>query len=159
MTSGSNALPLNARHEFWALCVSLNTIARHATREPDPLVLPVLRRTPANVLSIGLVTIVNRDQIKKVADEHKMALTGLVDSASAAQLGKFLSANYVIVGRASKIGQTYYVVVKIIDVGTTVQTTVSAKSPAEAGLDALLDRLKAELAPKVRELQKPVATE
>ncbi len=105
------------------------------------------------------VTIVNRDQIKKVADEHKMALAGLVDSASAAQLGKFLSANYVIVGRASKIGQTNYLVLKMIDVGTTVQTTVSAKSAAEAGLEALLERLKGDLAPHVRELQKPVAAE
>jgi hypothetical protein len=104
------------------------------------------------------VTIVNRDQIKKVADEHKMALAGLVDSASAAQLGKFLSANYVIVGRASKIGQTNYLVLKIIDVGTTVQTTVSAKAAAEAGLEALLERLKGDLAPRVCELQKPVAT-
>jgi hypothetical protein len=105
------------------------------------------------------VTIVNRDQIKKVADEHKMALAGLVDSASAAQLGKFLSANYVIVGRASKIGQTNYLVLKIIDVGTTVQTTVSAKAAAEAGLEALLERLKGDLTPRVCELQKPVATE
>ncbi|HUT56481.1 MAG TPA: hypothetical protein VNA25_01250, partial [Phycisphaerae bacterium] len=68
------------------------------------------------------VTIVNRDQIKKVADEHKMVLAGLVDNASAAQLGKFLSANYVIVGRASRIGQTNYLVLKIVDVATTVQT-------------------------------------
>jgi hypothetical protein len=105
------------------------------------------------------VTIVNRDQIKKVADEHKMAMTGLVDSASAAQIGKFLSANYVIVGRASKIGQTNYLVLKVIDVATTVQTTVSAKSPAAAGVEALLDRLKIELVPQIRGLQKPVAAE
>ena len=104
------------------------------------------------------VTIVNRDQIKKVADEHKMALSGLVDTASAAQLGKFLSANYVIVGRASKIGQTNYLVLKMIDVGTTVQTTVSAKAVAEKGLEALIERLAGELGPRVRELQKPIVT-
>ena len=113
----------------------------------------------AMLAMLDKVTIVDRDQLKKVADEHKMAMTGLVDSASAAKLGKFLSANYVIVGRASKIGQTNYLVVKIVDVATTVQTTVSAKSPVEAGLDALLERLKAELSPKMRELQKPVAAE
>jgi len=109
--------------------------------------------------ALGKVMIVNRDQIKKVADEHKMALAGLVDTASAARLGKFLSANYVIVGRASKIGQTNYLVLKIIDVGTTVQTTVSAKAVTEKSLEALLDRLKAELKPKVRELQRPLTTE
>ena len=109
--------------------------------------------------ALDRVTIVNRDQIKKVADEHKMALSGLVDTASAAQLGKFLSANYVIVGRASKIGQTNYLVLKIIDVGTTVQTTVSAKAAAENGLEALLERLTGDLAPQVRELQQPLKPE
>jgi len=115
----------------------------------------------AMLSALDTVTIVNRDQIKKVADEHKMVLTSLVDpaSATAAQLGKFLSANYVIVGRASRIGQTNYLVLKIIDVGTTVQTTVSAKSAAEAGVEALLERLKGELAPQMRELQKPQPTE
>ncbi|HUT61505.1 MAG TPA: CsgG/HfaB family protein [Phycisphaerae bacterium] len=105
------------------------------------------------------VTIVNRDQIKRVADEHKMVLAGLVDNASAAQLGKFLSANYVIVGRASRIGQTNYLVLKIVDVATTVQTTVSAKTVAEKGLEALVERLKDSLAPQVRELQKPLEAE
>lgn len=111
----------------------------------------------AMLSALDKVTIVNRDQIKKVADEHKMALAGLVDTASAAQLGKFLSANYVIVGRASKIGQTNYLVLKIIDVGTTVQTTVSAKASVENGLEALLERLSGELRSRVRGLQKPVA--
>lgn len=109
--------------------------------------------------ALDKVTIVNRDQIKRVADEHKMTLSGLVDTPSATQLGRFLSANYVIVGRASKIGQTNYLVLKIIDVGTTVQNTVSAKAPAENGLEALLERLKADLAPQVRDLQKPLKIE
>jgi hypothetical protein len=122
---------------------------------------PAALTDQVNSMLSGLekVTIVNRDQIKKVADEHKMALAGLVDSASAAQLGKFLSANYVIVGRASRIGQTNYLVLKIVDVGTTVQTTVSAKATAEKGLEALLERLRGDLAPQVRELQKPLKGE
>jgi hypothetical protein len=109
--------------------------------------------------ALPAVTIVNRDQIKRVADEHKMPLAGLVDNASAAQLGKFLAANYVIVGRASRIGQTNYLVLKIVDVATTVQTTVSAKAAVEKGLEALVERLKDSLAPQVRELQKPLKAE
>ena len=104
------------------------------------------------------VTIVNRDQIRKVADEHKMALSGLVDTASAARLGAFLSANYVVVGRASRIGQSNYLVLKIIDVGTTVQTTVAVKAGVEKGVEALLGRLSEQLGSQVRELQKPVKT-
>jgi TolB-like protein len=105
--------------------------------------------------AIPKVTIVNRDQIHRVAEEHKMALAGLVDSASAAKLGKFLSAQYVIVGRASKIEQTHYLVLKIVDVQTTVQWVVSAKAAAEEGVQALLDRLKAPLAERIRQLQQP----
>ena len=109
--------------------------------------------------ALDKVTIVNRDQIKKVADEHKMILSGLVDTASAAQLGKFLAADYVIVGRMSKIGQTNYLVLKIIDVATTVQTTVSAKASAEHGPEALLERFKVDLALRVRELGTPLKPE
>ncbi len=105
------------------------------------------------------VTIVNRDQIQKVADEHKAVLTGLVDTDTAVKLGKFLSANYVIVGRASRIGQTNYIVLKMIDVETTVQTTVSAKAVVDKGLEMLLERLASELEPKVRKLQKPATEE
>jgi Peptidoglycan-synthase activator LpoB len=101
------------------------------------------------------VTVVNRDQIKKVADEHQIALSGLVDNSSAVKLGKFLSAQYIIVGRASKIGQTFYLVLKVIDVETTVQTTVSAKAAAESGFEAVLQRLSEPLTADVRRLQRP----
>ena len=59
---------------------------------------PAALTDQVNTMLSGLekVTIVNRDQMKKVADEHKMALSGLVDTSDAAKLGKFLSANYVV---------------------------------------------------------------
>jgi hypothetical protein len=103
------------------------------------------------------ITIVNRDQIKKVADEHKIALSGLADNASAVKLGKFLSAQYIVVGRASKIGQTFYLVLRIVDVETTVQTTVSAKAAAESGFDAVLERLGEPLTTNIRRLQRPAS--
>jgi TolB-like protein len=103
------------------------------------------------------VTVVNRDQIKKVAEEHQIALSGLVETSSAVKLGKFLSAQYILVGRASKIGQTFYLVLKIVDVETTEQTTVSAKAPAEGGFPAVLERLDKSLATDIRRLQRPVA--
>ncbi|MEN6404890.1 MAG: hypothetical protein ABFC77_00310 [Thermoguttaceae bacterium] len=103
------------------------------------------------------VTVVNRDQIKKVADEHQVALSGLADTSSAVKLGKFLSAQYIIVGRASKIGQTFYLVLRIVDVETTVQTTVSAKASAESGFETVLQRLDEPLTADIRRLQRPVA--
>lgn len=118
---------------------------------------PAALTDQVNTMLAGMekVTIVNRDQVKKVADEHKMNLAGLVDAGSAIELGKFLSAQYVIVGRASRIDQTNYLVLKIVDVTTTVQTTVSTKAATQNGLEALLERLTGVLTPQIKKLQKP----
>lgn len=102
------------------------------------------------------VTIVNRDQIRRVAEEHQIALSGLVDGASAVKVGKFVSAQYLVVGRASKIGQTFYLVLRMIDVETTEQSTISAKGNAEQGFDAVLNRLNASLVETLKRLQQPV---
>lgn len=107
--------------------------------------------------SLPQVTVVNRDQIKKVAEEHQVALSGLVETPAAVKLGKFLAAQYIVVGRASKIGQTFYLVLKIVDVETTVQTTVSAKAPVEGGFSFVLERLAEPLAADIRQLQHPRA--
>jgi len=107
--------------------------------------------------AIPQVTVVNRDQVQRVAEEHQIALSGLVETRSAVKLGKFLSAQYIMVGRASKIGQNFYLVLKIVDVETTEQTTVSAKAPVESGFQAVLDRLGGPLAADVRRLQRPTA--
>ncbi|NQU24649.1 MAG: hypothetical protein HQ567_25485 [Candidatus Nealsonbacteria bacterium] len=101
------------------------------------------------------VTIVNRDQIEKVADEHKLVMTGLADLNSAVKLGKFLSAQQVVVGRAGLIGQKCYVVVKLVDVETTVQTTVSVSVSADDGVEKLLEHLGQSLATRVQKLQRP----
>ncbi len=109
----------------------------------------------AMLSTLEKVTIVNRDEIQKVADEHKMALSGLVDPAEALKLGKFLNAHYIVVGRASRIGATNYLVAKIIDVQTTVQTTIPEKASVEFGFETVLSRFSDTLRIKVRELQRP----
>lgn len=102
------------------------------------------------------VTIVNRDQIENVAEEHKIALSGLVDTASAVKLGKLLSAQYIVAGRASKIAHTHYLVLKIVDVETTVQSTVAAKASVEDGFGAVIERAADPLRQRVRQLQAPL---
>ncbi|NLX99215.1 MAG: hypothetical protein GXY83_24015 [Rhodopirellula sp.] len=109
------------------------------------------------VSSLPGVTVVDRQQIQKVAEEHQIALSGMVDNASASRLGKFLSAEYVMVGRASKIGQTFYLVLKVVDVETTEQTTVSAKADAQSGFETVLERLSLPLTTSIRKLQSPKA--
>ena len=54
-TSTRSGDPFNDRQPFDALSISLNTIVRHATRLPLPLVLSCRSRTVENTDSIGLV--------------------------------------------------------------------------------------------------------
>lgn len=109
----------------------------------------------AMLAALPRVTLVNRDTIRRVAEEHQIALSGLAETPSAVRLGRFLSAHYIVVGRAARIEQSNYLVLKIIDVETTVQTTVSAKAPVEDGFQALLERLEESLAANVRRLRGP----
>ncbi len=109
-----------------------------------------------NVLLAAMpkVKIVNRSQIKKVADEHKMVLTGLVDTNTAVAIGRFLSAQYIAAGRATRIGEHVYIVLKVIDVETTVQTTVSARATVKEGVAQALAKLGESLSQRITKLQR-----
>lgn len=104
--------------------------------------------------TIGNVKLIDRAELSKVAEEHKIALSGLVESGSAAKLGKFVNAQYVLVGRASKIGQNNYIVLKLIDVETTVQSTVATKGTTEEGTEALITRTEGALKDAVGKLKR-----
>lgn len=105
------------------------------------------------IQTIPEVTVVNRTEMDTTAKEHQIALSGLVDPGAAVKLGGFLSAQYVIVGRASRIGQTQYLMLKIIDVETTVQRVASANARVDEGVEALITRLEPKLHETLAELQ------
>ncbi|MGD9126942.1 MAG: hypothetical protein PVH19_06145 [Planctomycetia bacterium] len=104
------------------------------------------------------VTLIDRADLKKAAEEQKMALSGMVDANSAVKLGKMLNAQYILVGRASKIGKTHYMVLRLIEVETTKQTTISAKAPVSKGMEEVLEKLGESLSEKIGSL-KPTSTD
>ena len=44
-------------------------------------------------------TVVERDQLDKVLAEQKLGMTGLIDLSTAAEVGKLLGANYIIISK------------------------------------------------------------
>ncbi len=100
------------------------------------------------------VRLIDRTELSKSADEHKISLSGLADASTAIKLGKFVNAQYVLVGRGSKIGETNYIALKVIDVETTVQTTVAAKAAVADGTSKLLERLGESLTGAVAKLKR-----
>ena len=111
-------------------------------------------RLDAMLSRIPRVTVLNRRQIEKVAEEHQIALSGLAEGSSAARLGRFLSARYILLGRASKVDGKLNLALKIVDVETTVQTAISAKAGTDDGFEAVLEQANASLTAKVRRLQR-----
>jgi len=103
---------------------------------------------------IDNVHLIERADLSKASDELKISLSGLGDTASAVKLGKFVNAQYLVVGRGNKIDQEKHIALKIINVETTRLVTVVAKADAAEGNKKLLDRLEGALKEGVAKLKK-----
>jgi TolB-like protein len=70
--------------------------------------------------------VIERAQIQQAIREQSFSQTGLVDSSAAVALGKLIGAKVIVVGSVTKLGDTYTINARFIDV-TTGQVT-DAKS-------------------------------
>jgi tetratricopeptide (TPR) repeat protein len=52
------------------------------------------------------IEVVERDNLQRLLDEQKLGMSGIVDESSAAQAGKILSLNYVVMGRLINVLKT-----------------------------------------------------
>lgn len=76
-----------------------------------------------DMLTTGLsqsdnIRVVDRNDLKKVLDEQKLALTGLADEKSAIRVGKLLNANFLVRGSFIIQGDTLRIDARIIDTET-----------------------------------------
>ena len=62
--------------------------------------------------------VVERAQIKKALSEQELQMSGAIDDESAVQIGKLLGADLIIVGSVVKIGTSYTINSRLIDVQT-----------------------------------------
>lgn len=67
--------------------------------------------------------IVEREDVIRVFDEHRMTMSGMIDPSTAAEMGKLLGAKYIVIGNVTGLtreGGTIYshVSVKIVEVET-----------------------------------------
>jgi len=112
----------------------------------------LIRQIKSVLKAIPNVSVVRR-HLQDNAGIQRSRSIKLSDNKALATCGKSTGAQYVIVGRIGVIGGTNYLVIKIIDVETTIQSLVSAKASAEQGVEVLLARLRPELIQKISQLQ------
>jgi len=64
------------------------------------------------------ITIVDRSHIEQILKELKLPLSGVVDEATARQIGKMVGANAIVTGVIALIGKKIIIIMKLIEVET-----------------------------------------
>src|SRR3989344_5419069 len=64
-------------------------------------------RLRSELVNTGKFIIVERSKMKQMLEEQKLPLYGVVDSNSAAKIGKFLGAKQIVAGSVSKVGNIF----------------------------------------------------
>ncbi len=87
----------------------------------------------------GRFDVVERAMLKKILNEQKMGLSGIVDESSATQLGKILGVKTIISGSVMKLQGVLEVNARIIDVETaSIIAAENVKSTASTSLQSLI---------------------
>ena len=70
------------------------------------------------IVNTGGYTVLERQLINRVLEEHRFQQGGLVDDTQASELGRMIGANFVVVTSISQLGANLYISCKMIDVET-----------------------------------------
>jgi TolB-like protein len=79
----------------------------------------------SDVSELDSVVVVERDRLQDVENELKLGLSGKIDAATAARVGKLLGAKYLVVGRFFDLGKTLRIDARAIvtETGRVVRST------------------------------------
>ena len=90
----------------------------------------------AEMVKTGLYIIVERVRMNEILKEHEFQMTGCTDQTCAVQIGKMLSARKILLGEINKIGQTFVISVRIVDVEKNIsEFAATEKASSEDNLD------------------------
>ena len=106
-----------------------------------------LGRFLAEELSVALdnqakgYRVVDRTHLKAILQEHKLAASGIIDPATARQLGKIAGVDALVTGTVTPFGDSVRLSVKALDVNTaTMLASTTADVPKTRAVEELLAR-------------------
>jgi hypothetical protein len=105
--------------------------------------IPIITDTLyATLLKSQWFRLVTREDMAKILAEHKLQMSDLCDSGSqAAEYGKILNAQKMLIGTASKLGTTYQVVLKLVNVETG-EIELAGQAEATGNVNVLMQLVK-----------------
>lgn len=92
----------------------------------------VISRLLADVVATEFLEVVTRERLEQVMQEQNLQFSGLVNPASAVQLGRLLGAHYILTGRLTQI---LYVAPKVESRRTELENKVVVRKEKSVGPD------------------------
>jgi TolB-like protein len=102
------------------------------------VVVPVTETIMEEVVSVRAYVVLDRAYVEQVLKEQEFDASAMVSDKQVAQAGEYLGADYVIAGKVQMLGESYFLVAKMIEVQTGVIVAQSS-TQGEGKLTALLD--------------------
>jgi hypothetical protein len=107
-----------------------------------PFAQTVSNMLRADLVNTGRFVVVERTQVDAILQEQGLQLTGCTDQSCAVEIGKMISANKILVGEVSTIGEAVVVTVRIVDVEKGVSDyAANQKSDSRANVDGAVKKI------------------
>ena len=98
------------------------------------VMVPITEKIIEQVVASKKYVVLDRANIAQVLSEKEFQFSGMVKDTEIKQAGEYLGADFVGVARVSKVGETYFISAKIINVETgaiTAQASAEKKGDAD----------------------------
>jgi len=94
-------------------------------------------RLTTELISLDKYQVVERTNMDKILKEQKFQNSGCTDSECAVEIGQLLNSDFIVIGSVNKLGDTYAIDARLIDVSQG-KNIISAKFSKEGKIDVLL---------------------
>ncbi|HDQ92632.1 MAG TPA: tetratricopeptide repeat protein [Synergistetes bacterium] len=93
------------------------------------------------------IIVVERGQLGAVAEQQRLSLSGVVETGTAAQVGKLVGARYFVLGAVSKFGTLLVLTARLVDVetGNVMKSFEQISREGESGVTLATRNLAAEM--------------
>ncbi|MCK5569950.1 MAG: hypothetical protein KAJ15_09550, partial [Spirochaetes bacterium] len=117
------------------------SISGFTTRDGKPSGLVTLLNEMAlmEIAKLDTLTVIERDKLDMILDEQKLAINDLMDTSNAIEIGKLLTANYILTGSVVEMPGSVMIFGRVINVETAeVESVAQVIVPKNHDVRALL---------------------
>lgn len=103
------------------------------------------------LFNTGYFRVVERSEMKSILKEQGFQMSGCTDTECAVQMGRLLSARKILVGSVSKLGKSFIINARIVDVEKgEMEFGEKAKAKDEDNLDIAVEEFARKIAGRIR---------